>query len=174
METFTQAAVIEEELDFYARVWEIPPKVRPSSPSLLEDGTLNHIVHTRFNSMAFNGILSYWVMHTCTYIELQTKQTTHKQRKNGYWIIKLVISWRSVIVSLWPHQFNLWYLIWNMGMFFYTSHMFLPFIYIQIFLYVFFFVIIYKCDQLQRLQMKISLYGKIWHICTSNSNADVE
>lgn len=52
--------------------------------------------------------------------------------------------------------------------------MFLPFIYIQIFLYGFFFVIIYKCDQLQRLQMKISLYGKIWHICTSNSNADVE
>lgn len=38
----------------------------------------------------------------------------------------------------------------------------------------FFFVIIYKCDQLQRLQMKISLYGKIWHVCTSNSNADVE
>lgn len=61
-----------------------------------------------------------------------------------------------------------------MGIFFYTSHMFLPFIYIQIFLYGFFFVIIYKCDQLQRLQMKISLYGKIWHICTSNSNADVE
>lgn len=56
-----------------------------------------------------------------------------------------------------------------------TYSMFLPFIYIQIFLYVFFVIIYrYKCDQLQRLQMKISLYGKIWHICTSNSNADVE